>query len=95
MKSIKNKYFDAIEYYNKHLELSITTVANLFDCDRHVLSDYLSGSIENLHFLFSDEENKYGFNDNEQLAIELYTESNYTLNEIKDITGVSSATFSR
>lgn len=95
MKTIKLKYFDAIEYIQNNPYESITSVSNMFACDRHVLSNYLGDKLSELKFLFFTDIEAYGFTEREQQAITMYQDNDTTIQEITTLTGVSSATLSR
>lgn len=95
MKKILKKYKDAIIYYQKNQNESISSIAEKFDCERHTLTKYIKLSIDwDSIDLITDEEYIF-LEDNEKEALQLYKESDLTILEIVQKTGLSKNTISR
>ena len=95
MKKILKKYKDAIIYHQKNQNESISSIAEKFNCERHTLIKYIELSLDwDSIDLITDKEYIF-LEDNEKEALRLYKESDLTILEIVQKTGLSKNTISR
>lgn len=95
MKKIPKKYKDAIIYYQNNPNQSISSVAAKFDCERHTLTKYVKFSLDWNNIDLITEEEYIFLEDNEKEALRLYKESDLTILEIVEKTGLSKNTICR
>ena len=95
MKKILKKYKDAIIYYQNNPNQSISSIAKQFDCERHTLTKYAKFSLDWDNIDLTTDTEYIFLEDNEKEALRLYKESDLTILEIVQKTGLSKNTISR